>query len=76
MAFGFFVELKKKAGHAIHSSHPKLLNFTYLPLSTRLLMSHQIEDALNLVNATSNNGAARNEIPTPLPLAKLPPEVK
>ncbi len=29
MAFGFFVELKKKAGHAIHSSHPKLLDFTY-----------------------------------------------
>jgi hypothetical protein len=60
MAFGFFVELKKKAGHAIHSSHPKLLNFTYFPLSTCLLTSHQIEDALNVVNATSNNGAARN----------------
>jgi hypothetical protein len=55
MAFGFFVELKKKAGHAIHSSHPKLLDFTYLPLSARLLTSHQIEDALNVVNATSNN---------------------
>jgi hypothetical protein len=60
MAFGFFVELKKKAGHAIHSSHPKLLDFTYLPLSTRLLMSHQIKDALHVMNSTSNNGAARN----------------
>ncbi len=39
MVFGFFVELKKKAGHAIHSSHPKLHDFTYLPLSTCLLTS-------------------------------------
>ena len=59
-SFGFFVELKKKAGFAIHSSHPKLLDTTYIPLSTRLLTSHQIEDALHVVNSTSNNGAARN----------------
>jgi hypothetical protein len=57
---GFYVELKHKAGHAIHSSHPKLLDITYLPLSTRLLTPHQIEDALHVVNSTSNNGAGRN----------------
>ena len=60
MLLGFYVELKHKAGHAIHSSHPKLLDITYLPLSTRLLTPHQIEDALHVVNSTSNNGAGRN----------------
>ncbi len=60
MLLGFYVELKHKAGHAIHSSHPKLLDITYLPLSTRLLTPHQIEDALHVVNSTSNNGSARN----------------
>ena len=60
MVVGFFVELKKKAGYAIHSSRPKLLDITYLPCSTRLLTSHQIEDALHVMNSTSNNGTARN----------------
>jgi hypothetical protein len=60
MLLGFYGELKHKAGHAIHSSHPKLLDITYLPLSTRLLTPHQIEDALHVVNSTSNNGAGRN----------------
>ena len=60
MLLGFYGELKHKAGHAIHSSHPKLLDITYLPLSTCLLTPHQIEDALHVVNSTSNNGAGRN----------------
>ncbi len=60
MLLGFYVELKHKAGHAIHSSHPKLIDVTYLPLSTHLLTPHQIEDALHVVNSTSNNGSARN----------------
>ena len=52
--------VEKKAGYAIHSSRPKLLDITYLPCSTRLLTSHQIEDALHVMNSTSNNGTARN----------------
>ncbi len=62
MGYGLRVlcRVKKKAGYAIHSSHPKLLDITYLPLSTHLLTSHQIEDAHHVVYSTSNNGAARN----------------
>ena len=61
MLLGFYGELKHKAGHGIHSSHPKLLDITYLPLSTCLFTPHdQIEDALHMVNSTSNNGASRN----------------
>jgi hypothetical protein len=60
MLLGFYVELQHKTGHAIHSSHPKLLDVTYLPVSTRLLKPHQIEDALHVVNSTSNNEATRN----------------
>ena len=57
---GFYVELKHKAGHAIHSFYPKLLDITYLPLSTCLLKPHKIEDAHQEMNSTSNNGAAIN----------------
>jgi hypothetical protein len=60
MLLGFYGELKHKAGHAIHSSHPMLLDITYLPLSTCLLTPHQIDDALHVVNSTLNNGAGRN----------------
>ena len=56
----FYIDLRQQNGCSYHSSHPKLLNSTSIPLPTRLLTSDQMEEALHVVNATSNNGCARN----------------
>jgi hypothetical protein len=41
-------------------SHLKLLSHTTIPLPMRLLTSDQDEKTLDVINATSNNGAAQN----------------
>jgi hypothetical protein len=56
----FYIELQQRSGHPYHSSHLKLLSDTSIPLPTRLLTSDQVEETLDVINATSNNGAARN----------------
>ena len=56
----FYIELQQRSGHPYHSSHLKLLSDTSIPLPTRLLTSDQVEETLHVINATSNNGAARN----------------
>ena len=53
-------DLRQWAGCSYNGSHPKLLDPTSIPLPTRLLTSDQMDEALHVVNSTSNNGCARN----------------
>ena len=52
----FYIDLRQRQGHPYHSSHLKLLSDTTIPLPTRLLTSDQVEETLDVINATSNNG--------------------
>ncbi len=56
----FYIDLWQGNGCSYHSSHPKLLDSTSIPLPTRLLTSDQMEEVLHVVNATSNNGFSCN----------------
>jgi hypothetical protein len=58
----FYIELKKQSGHPFHLSHTKFIDPNLVALPTRLLTSDQIEYIVHVVNATSNNGSARNYI--------------
>jgi hypothetical protein len=58
----FNIELKKRSGHPFHLSHSKFIDPNLVVLPTRLLTSDQIGKIVHLVNATSNNGSARNYI--------------
>jgi hypothetical protein len=57
---GFYINLQQKAGNPYHTSHPKILDPSSIPLPTHLLTSNKIEDTLNFVKSTSNNGSAQN----------------
>ncbi len=59
---GFYIDLQQKAGnhYPYHTSHPKVLDPSSIPLLTHLLTSDKIEDALNFVKSTSNNVSALN----------------
>jgi hypothetical protein len=58
----FHIELKKQSGHPFHLSHSKFIDPNLVALPTRLLTSDQIDSIVHVVNATSNNGSARNYI--------------
>jgi hypothetical protein len=57
---GFYIDLHRNAGHPYHTYHSKILDPNSIPLPTQFLTSNQIEDALHVIKATSNNGSARN----------------
>jgi hypothetical protein len=58
----FYIELKQQSGHAFHFSHNKFIHPNLLAVPTRLLISDQIDKIAHIVNATLNNGCARNYI--------------
>jgi hypothetical protein len=58
----FFIELKKQSGHPFHLSHSKFIDPNLVALPTRLLTSDLIDNIVHIMNATSNNGSARNYI--------------
>jgi hypothetical protein len=43
-----------------HNSHPRFIEPQIVPIPTRLLTLDQIDNIVQVVNATSNNGAAHN----------------
>ncbi len=58
----FYIELKQQSGHAFHVSHTKFIDPNLVAVPTCLLTSDQIDNIVHVVNATSNNGCARNYI--------------
>ncbi len=58
----FYIELKQQSGHAFHFSHTEFIDPNLVAVPTRLLTSDQIDNIVHIVNATSNNGCARNYI--------------
>jgi hypothetical protein len=58
----FYIELKQQSGHAFHVSHTKFIDPNLVAVPTRLLTPDQIDNIFHVVNATSNNGCARNYI--------------
>ncbi len=58
----FYIELKKQSGNPFHLSHTKFIDLNLVDLPMRLLTSDQIDNIVHVVNATSNNGSARNYI--------------
>ena len=60
----FYIKLKQKSGCPIHTSHPRFIDPKSVSLPTRLLTSDQIDNIVHVVNATSNNGTARNYLHT------------
>ncbi len=58
----FYIELKQRSGHAFHFSHTKFIHPNMVALPTHLLISDQIDNIVHVVNATLNNGCARNYI--------------
>jgi hypothetical protein len=56
----FYIELRQKSGCPFHNSHHRFIEPQNVPIPTRLLTSDQIDNIVHVVNATSNNGAARN----------------
>ncbi len=59
----FYIELlKQQSGHVFHVSHTKFIDPNLVAVPTRLLTSDQIDNIVHVVNATSNNGCARNYI--------------
>ncbi len=58
----FYIEIKQRSGHAFHVSHTKSIDPNSVAVQTRLLTSDQIDNIVHIVNATSNNGCARNYI--------------
>jgi hypothetical protein len=52
--------LQQKAGNPYHTSHPKVLDPSSIPLPTCLLTSGKIKETLHFVKSTSNNGSAQN----------------
>ncbi len=56
----FYIELRKRSGHAFHVSHTKVIDPSLVALPMRLLTSDEIDNIVHVVNATSNNGSRRN----------------
>ena len=57
---GFYIHLEKSAGESYHYFHPKVLDSSAIPFPTRLLTLEQVENTLNVVNASANKGTGRN----------------
>lgn len=60
LGVGFFIELEKCAVESFHCFHAKVLDPSSIPFPARLLTIEQVQTTLDVVNATSNNGAGRN----------------
>ena len=60
LGVGFFIELDKCAGESFHCFHAKVLDPSSISFPARLLTIEQVQNTLDVVNATSNNGAGRN----------------
>ncbi len=60
LGVGFFIELEKCAGESLHCFHAKVLDPSSISFPARLLTIEQVQNTLDVVNATSNNGAGRN----------------
>ena len=56
----FFIDFRQCSGCPDHQSHPRFIDPTTVSLPTCLLTSDQINNIVHVVNATSNNGTARN----------------
>ena len=52
--------IETKSGCLFLNLHPRFIEPQTVPIPTRLLISDQIDNKVHVVNATSNNGAARN----------------
>jgi hypothetical protein len=57
---GFYINLQQMACNPYHTSHPKVLDPSSIPLPTRMLTSDKIKETLHFVKSTSNNGSAQN----------------
>lgn len=57
--YGYFIELRKQAGHKTHKYHPKPVPKS-TPLPARLLTDGEIETVQHITESTFNNGCARN----------------
>jgi hypothetical protein len=60
LGVGFFIELEKCAGESFHCFHAKVLDPSSIPFPARLLTIEQVQNTLDVLNATSNNGVGRN----------------
>ncbi len=58
--YGFYIHLKRNAGHPIHNDHPKPLDPSTIPIPSRLLDDNEREDILHVVESTCQKPIGRN----------------
>ena len=59
---GYYVNLERRAGEAIHTGHPRPINPTLLSQPTRLMSKGEKREALHVMDAQCSKAAARNFI--------------
>ncbi|KAL3756458.1 hypothetical protein ACHAWU_009852, partial [Discostella pseudostelligera] len=58
--YGYYVNLFRDAGNPIHNNHPKPVDLSVIPYSTRLLTDETKKELQNVVDASRSHCVARN----------------
>ena len=58
--YGYYINLYREAGNPMHNNHPKPVDLSVIPYSSRLLTEETKKELQNVVAASRSHGVARN----------------